>query len=144
MRKEMEEEIRAQMMANMQMLEANDSDKFQEKVSIDCLLVHPLSTIYAHIFLQLVVAREEIQNEGPREDQRKTSVPHFVNLNEDAMLSGVIFHFLENDETTIGRADGDPPPSIGFKGLSISKEHAVVTKAENNVVEIKPGSPVSL
>ena len=48
---------------------------------------------------------------------KKNKAPHLVNLNEDAMLSGVVFHFLTVGETTIGRKDANPKPVVCLNGL---------------------------
>lgn len=62
---------------------------------------------------------EEQETTGKKEVQesRKSKEPHFANLNEDNMLSGVVIHFLGASETTIGRKDADPAPSITLSGL---------------------------
>ena len=50
-------------------------------------------------------------------ESRKNKEPHFANLNEDNMLSGVVVHFLGASETTIGRKDATPEPTIILSGL---------------------------
>ena len=42
-----------------------------------------------------------------------------MNLNEDPLLSGVIFHYLGAGagETTVGRKDADQPPAVCLSGL---------------------------
>ena len=48
----------------------------------------------------------------------QTKEPHFVNLNEDPMLSGVIHHpIMKGKVTLIGRKDADPAPHIVLTGL---------------------------
>ena len=43
---------------------------------------------------------------------------HFINLNEDPMLSGVIHHPIHKGKATvIGRKDADPTPDIVLTGL---------------------------
>ena len=50
--------------------------------------------------------------------KQKMTQPHFVNLNEDPMLSGVIHHpILKGKVTLIGRKDADPSPDIVLTGL---------------------------
>ncbi|XP_076469926.1 kinesin-like protein KIF28 isoform X2 [Babylonia areolata] len=118
MKTKMEEEIRAQLMANQEMLRENAED-WNEKLS---------------------AARTEtdaIAQEESRELNRRNKDPHLVNLNEDPMLSGVVFHFLEGEKTTFGRKDASPPPSICLTGLSIQKQHAVITNRKGEV-EIEP------
>ncbi|CAG5116350.1 unnamed protein product, partial [Candidula unifasciata] len=109
MRKDMEEKIRAQLMANQQLI--GDSEKsWDEKVSRS-----KTNNLYAF-------AKEEHQ-----EVVRKNKEPHLINLNEDPMLSG----------TVIGNKNGNP--DIVLNGLSIQKNHAVLT-VENGDIVIKPGS----
>ncbi|XP_041375232.1 LOW QUALITY PROTEIN: kinesin-like protein KIF28P [Gigantopelta aegis] len=118
MRKEMEEQIRSQLLANQQMLNEN-VQSWDEKLS---------------------AARTEtnaIAQEESKEVKKRKTVPHLKNLNEDPMLSGVIFHFLDTKETAVGRKDATPLPSICLSGLSIQKQHC---KLYNNkgVIEIEP------
>jgi len=48
----------------------------------------------------------------------KMTQPHFINLNEDPMLSGVIKHPLRKGKVTvIGRKDAEPTPDIVLTGL---------------------------
>ncbi|XP_067652315.1 kinesin-like protein KIF28 [Haliotis asinina] len=118
MRKKMEEEIRAQLMANQQLLTDN-TQNWDQKLS---------------------EARHETDAIAQAENQemsKKKTMPHMVNLNEDPMLSGVVFHFLEQGDTTIGRKDANPQPKICLSGLSIQKQHAVIYNT-NNGVEIEP------
>ncbi|XP_046580338.1 kinesin-like protein KIF28P isoform X2 [Haliotis rubra] len=118
MRKKMEEEIRAQLMANQQLLSDNtqnwDQMLSEERHETDA-----------------------ITQADNREMSKKKTMPHMVNLNEDPMLSGVVFHFLEQGDTTIGRKDANPQPKICLSGLSIQKQHAVIYNT-NNGVEIEP------
>ncbi|XP_066289623.1 kinesin-like protein KIF28 isoform X6 [Branchiostoma lanceolatum] len=119
MRKEMEEEIRAQLLANQEQMNEMD-ESFEDKLKRN---------------------REEQEAMGAAQantQDRKSKDPHLVNLNEDPMLSGVIFHFVEPGEMTIGRKDATPPPMISLTGLSISKQHAVIT-FENSEATVKPG-----
>ncbi|KAJ8041556.1 Kinesin-like protein KIF28P [Holothuria leucospilota] len=119
MRKEMEEEIRAQLMANQEAM--NDMD-WDSK-------------------LKQTRSEEQEKTDGKaQQESRKSHEPHFSNLNEDNMLSGVVIHFLGASETTIGRKDADPAPSITLSGLSIQKQHAKVTN-ENQEIQLMPASP---
>ncbi|XP_072169328.1 kinesin-like protein KIF28P [Diadema setosum] len=119
MKKQMEEEIRAQLMANQEAMSDMDWDS------------------------KLKVQREEQAAEDQTramQESRKNKEPHFANLNEDNVLSGVIVHFLSASEITIGRKDANPAPTIPLSGLSIQKQHALV-KNENGELTIKPASP---
>ncbi|XP_025115263.1 kinesin-like protein KIF28P isoform X3 [Pomacea canaliculata] len=120
MRRQMEEEIRAQLLANQAMLNEN-TQNWEEKLS---------------------AARTEtdaIAQEETRDLSRRIKDPHLVNLNEDPLLSGVVFHFLEGEKTTVGRKDASPQPDITLSGLSIQKQHAVITNKKGEI-EIEPAS----
>jgi len=54
--------------------------------------------------------------------------PQLTNLNEDPMLSGVVHHYLSAGETTIGRKDASPAPTIALTGLGVQKNHAIITE----------------
>ncbi|CAG2190263.1 Kinesin-like protein KIF16B,Kinesin-like protein KIF17,Chromosome-associated kinesin KIF4,Kinesin-like protein KIN-12B,Chromosome-associated kinesin KIF4A,Kinesin-like protein KIF1A,Kinesin-II 95 kDa subunit,Kinesin-II 85 kDa subunit,Kinesin-like protein KIN-1,Kinesin-like protein CIN8,Kinesin-like protein unc-104,Kinesin-like protein KIF3A,Kinesin-like protein KIF13B,Kinesin-like protein KIF28P,Kinesin-like protein KIF1C,Chromosome-associated kinesin KIF4B,Kinesin-related protein 8,Kinesin-like protein KI len=114
MRKQMEEEIRAQLFANQEMI-AQNTQSWEE---------------------QLAAARTETENITDNSAARKAKEPHLINLNEDPMLSGVICHFLSQKETTIGRKDAKPVPSICLSGLSIQKQHSVIYNS-NGTVEVE-------
>lgn len=118
MKKQMEEEIRAQLLANQEAMNDMDWDtKLQHQRQEDS--VHDKDRAQTH--------------------SRKNKEAHIANLNEDNMLSGVVVHFLGASETTIGRKDASPEPTIILSGLSIQKQHAVVNN-ENGEVVVKPGS----
>jgi hypothetical protein len=48
---------------------------------------------------------------------KKSKMPHLLNLNEDPMLSKVVYHFLKGEKTTIGRKDASHQPDIVLHGL---------------------------
>lgn len=56
------------------------------------------------------------------DDQRKNTEPHLVNINEDLLLSGVVFHFIPRGTTTIGRKEAKPTPDIAFNGLRLGRK----------------------
>ncbi|XP_020609741.1 kinesin-like protein KIF28P [Orbicella faveolata] len=115
MRKKMKEELLAQMEFNAQSMMSWD-----EKV-------------------QMSQSDSSVGEQSEKQKKIQT-VPHLINLNEDPMLSRVIYHFLEQVETKIGRKDADPAPNIPLTGLSILKQHAVI-KTANNEITIEPASP---
>ncbi|XP_072032274.1 LOW QUALITY PROTEIN: kinesin-like protein KIF28P [Amphiura filiformis] len=59
-------------------------------------------------------------------EARKTK-PHFYNLNIDTQLSGMIAHLVGPGTYKIGNNKADTTPDIELNGLSIQKEHAIVT-----------------
>ena len=67
-------------------------------------------------YLQLKEARDETAT-VIGEDERKANIAHLVNLNEDPLLSGVIYHYITTSPMTIGRSDADPKPAICLSGL---------------------------
>ncbi|XP_077982390.1 kinesin-like protein KIF28 isoform X2 [Glandiceps talaboti] len=121
MKKEMEEEIRAQLMANTEAL-GDMGTGWEEKMKRD-------------------QAEYDAENkEKAMADVRKNKEAHFANLNEDPLLSGMIVYFVGATQTTIGRKDATPAPDITLSGLSIQKNHAVVTN-ESGEISLKPGGP---
>ena len=58
-------------------------------------------------------------------DDRKLKEAHLMNLNEDLLLSGVVFHFLTKTETTVGRKDSKTPPDICLNGLRSASCHVI-------------------
>lgn len=67
-------------------------------------------------FFQLAAANAESMT-AVETAHRKDQEPHLMNLNEDPMLSGVVFHYLKDGETSVGRKDADQPPDITLSGL---------------------------
>ena len=63
-------------------------------------------------------------------EERKHKVPYLTNLNEDPILSYVICHFLDADETKIGRSESS---KIKLNGLSILTEHAVIKNKKGTI-----------
>ncbi|KAH9515666.1 Kinesin-like protein kif28p [Bulinus truncatus] len=117
LRKEMEDKIRAQLMANQHLL--NESERTWDE--------------------KLIAARNEtdaIAKEENREIARKNKEPHLMNLNEDPMLSGVVCLFLNGPTTVIGSKNSNP--DIVLNGLSIQKKHAIISN-EKGMITLKPG-----
>ena len=84
------------------------------------MCVYPDNKLSVLCSVQLSAARTEtnaIAQEESKEVKKRKTVPHLKNLNEDPMLSGVIFHFLDAKETRVGRKDAVPLPSICLSGL---------------------------
>ncbi|KAK2181347.1 hypothetical protein NP493_403g07034 [Ridgeia piscesae] len=118
MKKDLEEEIRAQLLANQEMLAGAEGTgmSWEEK---------------------LAVARSDESVVAGSEGRKKTEL-HLMNLNEDPLLSGVVVHFLQKGDTTVGRKDADPVPSVCLSGLSINKHHAILTVSDKGEAELKP------
>lgn len=83
---------------------------------------------------------EESEKENLRkleEDKKKSEdrkvIPHFWNLNEDPALTAMVVHFCPEGKSTIGTKNAQPPPNIQINGLSIQKQHAIVTNKSSNV-----------
>eukprot|EP00050_Salpingoeca_kvevrii_P021558 m.112316 g.112316 ORF g.112316 m.112316 type:complete len:1027 (-) comp9395_c0_seq1:200-3280(-) len=124
LRKQMEEEIRAQLEANMNAMRMDESSWEQAR--------------------QEAQREEEGELKAAEEQERKRkAVPHFVNLNEDPMLSFVVFHFLEKPKMVIGKADSSNEPDIPLSGLSIRNEHALVQIKSKKKILLKPGNTVA-
>ena len=76
-------------------------------------------------------------------EEKKQSVPHLFNLNEDPLMSGIVVYFLDQRVTRIGRTDATAHEQhICLSGLSIASEHATITYDEEgggaNSITIMP------
>ncbi|XP_052103729.1 kinesin-like protein KIF28P isoform X1 [Mytilus californianus] len=87
---------------------------------------------------QQKLAESEQENLGKLEEDKKKNedrkvIPHFWNLNEDPALTAMVIHFCNDGKSTIGTKNAQPPPNIQINGLSIQKQHAIVTNKGMNV-----------
>eukprot|EP00163_Fabomonas_tropica_P030970 TRINITY_DN720_c0_g1_i1.p1 TRINITY_DN720_c0_g1~~TRINITY_DN720_c0_g1_i1.p1 ORF type:complete len:1026 (+),score=322.14 TRINITY_DN720_c0_g1_i1:237-3314(+) len=114
LRKEMEEEMAAKLEENRRLME-EQAQSFEEKMK--------------------AVEEEKRRAEAEKAEakNRTKSIPHLINLNEDAQLSGVIMHFFDEEQIRVGRKDADVPPQIKLSGLSIAKEHAKITVGKKQI-----------
>jgi len=119
MRKQMEEDIRAQLALNAQQIDSG----------------------FGGFDAELAAAqKEDVQLLAQAASQKALmNQPRLTNLNEDPQLSGVIHHYLNKDEITIGRKDADPTPTICLTGLGVQKFHAVIKKTDDGF-KIAPGA----
>eukprot|EP00118_Oscarella_pearsei_P011068 m.71435 g.71435 ORF g.71435 m.71435 type:complete len:1006 (+) comp35741_c0_seq3:25-3042(+) len=106
MRKDMEEEIRAQLAANMDQL-GDMSTTWDEKLKRT----------------QAEYNADEV--EMMKRQKLKESEPQLVNLNEDPMLSGAVVHILKEGKTTVGKKSTGCNPDLPFTGLNIRPKHVV-------------------
>eukprot|EP01147_Barroeca_monosierra_P010210 gene10210-2367_t len=74
-----------------------------------------------------------IDEAAMREKEKRKTVPHFWNLNEDPALSCVIAYFIEKDEVIIGNGKGDVEPDILLKGVGIAPRHAAIKKTNGKI-----------
>ncbi|GFR94491.1 kinesin-like protein [Elysia marginata] len=84
----------------------------------------------------------QAESVGMLEAEKKMSAerkvtPHFWNLSEDPALTAMIIHFCREGTAKVGNKNASPAPEILMNGLSIQKEHAVVTNKKGTVT-IKP------
>ena len=63
------------------------------------------------------------------------SFPYLANLNEDSLLSYIILHYLNQEETTIGSRDC----TITLNGLSILERHAIIRSIDTQTYQLIPG-----
>jgi hypothetical protein len=62
--------------------------------------------------------------------------PYLANLNEDPLLSYVIYHYLNSNEITIG---SNRDCTIYLNGLSILEHHAIIRCIDIHTYELIPG-----
>uniref|UniRef100_A0A8W8LYM8 Kinesin-like protein n=1 Tax=Magallana gigas TaxID=29159 RepID=A0A8W8LYM8_MAGGI len=87
------------------------------------------------------LSEQETANKGNVDAERKKQeekkvIPHFWNLHEDPALTAMIVHFAREGSSKIGNKNASPPAEITISGLSIQKQHGVVTN-KGGVVKIK-------
>eukprot|EP01119_Soliformovum_irregulare_P009831 TRINITY_DN2369_c0_g1_i1.p1 TRINITY_DN2369_c0_g1~~TRINITY_DN2369_c0_g1_i1.p1 ORF type:complete len:1807 (+),score=664.88 TRINITY_DN2369_c0_g1_i1:153-5573(+) len=69
--------------------------------------------------------------------QAVAALPHFVNLNEDPLMSGSLLYYLKEGTTRVGRSDAEVPQDIVLNGLNIAKEHTVI-ELQDGIVTVFP------
>jgi|EP00161_Ancyromonas_sigmoides_P005788 kinesin family protein 1 len=111
MKKQLEEEMAAEIAANQAMLEEQAKsweDRYKESMAQ---------------FSEADVAAKE-------EEEKRTRIPHLRNVNEDPALSHMVTRFIEGEQALVGRKDSSPPSDIVLGGLSIQREHAVLRSSD--------------
>ncbi|KAJ3336608.1 hypothetical protein HDU93_002531 [Gonapodya sp. JEL0774] len=76
-------------------------------------------------------------------EERKLAVPNLKNVNEDPLLSGMLFYFIETGKHLVGRVAKGTKADIQLNGLSILPEHAILTNTGNTKLTIKPCSSMA-
>ncbi len=124
MRRQLEEEIRAQLEENARAINADEKRRIEPE--------GPSMT------------PEELQREKEEQikKQKLATVPHLSNLNEDQLLCGLVAHFIDKDRVMIGKSDSTSPPDVVLNGLSVRKEHAIIT-SRGGKVTIRPGNQLA-
>ena len=80
------------------------------------------------LHFQLKEAQQEDDIADDHKSDRKKTEPHFINLNEDPMLSGVIYHFINQGDSTIGKKDKNDEtwlPDICLSGHGYVNENGL-------------------
>ena len=86
-------------------------------LSVCVVCEESIASVFA--VFQLEEAQQEMSEQAQTE-QLRSQYPHFTNLNEDIVLSGMITHFLKNDSTKVGRLGDDEPDDISLSGIRYS------------------------
>ena len=79
-------------------------DDFGTQIGVQWAKFHSFnnSKLFAFVSQQVQMSQSDSSAGEQSEKQKKTkSVPHLINLNEDPMLSRVIFHFLEQGKCCV-------------------------------------------
>lgn len=67
--------------------------------------------------------------------EKKRTVPHVWNMNEDPALAGMVCHFITAGAAiTIGSKKANPPPDVIFGGMGIVPEHALLEHEDSGKV----------
>ncbi|XP_041460234.1 kinesin-like protein KIF28P isoform X3 [Lytechinus variegatus] len=122
LKKEMEEEMAARL---------SDNEKEMEE----------MKKTWEEKLRQAQAANVGDDSERAKKEARKNT-PHLFNLNVDPALSGMIVHILAPGNYNVGSDKAENKPQIVLNGLSIQKEHAVITN-EGGKVFIEKVSPMA-
>ncbi|KXS22505.1 kinesin-domain-containing protein [Gonapodya prolifera JEL478] len=90
---------------------------------------------------RLEEAKAEFESRKTDDDfleERKLAVPNLKNVNEDPLLSGMLFYFIETGKHLVGRVGKGTRADIQLNGLSILPEHALITNTGNTKLTIRP------
>ena len=104
MRKEIEDELKAQMLENQKALE-DSSKSAAEKLA------------------EMEKAMEEERMKRQADDEKRKKKPYLWNLNEDPALSGIVCHVIERTKVLVGKGE---KCQVKLTGLSIMDEHALI------------------
>jgi len=123
-RKELEEEVRAQMKQNEGELE-NAKKSWEDKL----------------LESQKELEREKAERkQRDKQEAKRKNKPYFWNINEDPALSGIICHYIEKPVMTVGKA---PDCDVVISGLSILDHHATVNVVKKSIfLEVCPNAKV--
>ncbi|XP_075250028.1 kinesin-like protein KIF28 isoform X4 [Convolutriloba macropyga] len=121
MRRELEEQIRREMLENEQMASRMDSGSQWDN--------------------ELERAKMEMSTNTTETENLRKTTPHFTNLNEDIMLTGMIVHYLFKEVTVVGRLGDDVDDDISMSGISIKPEHCKIEMASDGEIIIYPVDP---
>jgi len=61
------------------------------------------------------------------------SKPHFINLNEDPLLTAKILYSLDKPFVHVGRKNGNPVPDIVLGGAGIKSNHAIISNDNGEI-----------
>ena len=73
--------------------------------------------------------------ETAKKEERKVKFPYLTNLNEDSLLSYVIFNFIDQEQVQVGRTN---ECQIKLSGLGILSNHAYLRNKKGQI-SIEPG-----
>ncbi|KAL0969319.1 hypothetical protein UPYG_G00225530 [Umbra pygmaea] len=96
------------------------------------LQIRAIQTLWEQ-HLQEALKDCELQYASITQERRMMQMyPYILNINEDAQLSGVVKHFIQDGDWDIGLADS-LTRSISIKGLGIQEQHAVFSNVQRRV-----------
>lgn len=120
MKRKMEEEKQreiAELKKRMEEMQQNQNMSWEERV--------------AQSQDRMAALQGSVGENNAADEQKKQSEPHLVNLHEDISFDRKIYYFIEEGENRIGRAKADIENKIKLGGIGIQKNHAILTKTEN-------------
>ncbi|XP_071490003.1 kinesin-like protein KIF28P [Diadema antillarum] len=117
-----EEEIEAE----KERLKAELEEEMEARLADNEKEMEEMKKTWEEKLRQAHAANSGDDSERAKKEACKTT-PHFYNLNVDPALTGMIVHLLGPGKYNIGSDKADVKPEIVLNGLSIQKQHAVIT-----------------
>ncbi|XP_071509131.1 kinesin-like protein KIF28 [Diadema antillarum] len=117
-----EEEIEAE----KERLKAELEEEMEARLADNEKEMEEMKKTWEEKLRQAHAANSGDDSERAKKEACKTT-PHFYNLNVDPALTGMIVHLLGSGKYNIGSDKADVKPEIVLNGLSIQKQHAVIT-----------------
>jgi kinesin family protein 1 len=124
--------------------EEGDAEEIKRQIAEQEIAMRELNKTWAQKLEEAMLQKSLMDNDSVQDKMKREKMlthPHFVNLNEDPLLSGMITHFIENGEHALGRNVDPNSTEIQLAGLNILPIHGYVTRnSKTNELILRPAN----